>query len=478
MRSLVLRVAIQKEAPADWREVAGRVLQDEEVDLEWWDPHGPLPKDCDALVIDASLSEPIPSFRARFPCAALVAVAEQATPEQRLERIRLGCDEVVQRDQLSELYTLLRLSLERRKQEWNRFLSDGHLYQMQKLEAIGRMAAGVAHDVRHLAQITLGNCSLALRMASAADLQGMLGDARTSTEKSLQLVERLLRFVADEPYQGKRQRLVDWWRLQQPLVQAANSRRREMVVWEGESSWFNLDPSLLEQVFFNLVLNGLDALGRHGRLWLGFDTVEIGHPLHFPQGCLDRGTYGVLTVADDGEGIAPDSRQAIFEPFFTTKKDRGGTGLGLSTVLALLHSVGGNLVFDSVPGVGTSMRAFFPVCAEDLQPRLPLLEEPVLLLEANPEERFLQRGYLESLGVAAWEARDPSEARRLMRRHSPRTILADAHQFAGHTDSLGSPAEDCQRLITSVFPQSWLEHKGLLPPGWQYLARPWDLRQL
>lgn len=478
MRSLVMKVAVACDGSAAWSAAVRKALEGDSVDLQWLG-HDEMPiKDCDVVIVDRSQMGRVSDFRDQLPLAAIVILTAALEAEQALELVRQGADEVLPQDPPDDLYLRLRLALERRKQDWKRSIRDGHLYQVQKLEAVGRMAAGVAHDVRHLAQIILGNCSLALRCSqSNPKLQAMLVDARSATEKSLNLVDRLLRFVVDEPYRGQATRLDLWLEQQKPLIQAANQRRRAIEFWAQEDLWIEVDPSLLEQVLLNLTLNGLDAIGRRGSLWIGCEGVEVHHPFLLGESWLEPGRYAVVTVADNGGGVAVEHHKSIFEPFFTTKKESGGTGLGLSTVLALVHSLGGNLLFQSHWGSGTCMRAFLPAMQRESHP-CPTLAGPFLIVESDPGERLNHKQYLESLGAVVLEAREPAEALRLLSRHRPKTIIAEAHQLAGHSDSLGALSEDCQRLVTSLFPQSWLERKGLIPPGWDYLAKPWNSPRL
>jgi signal transduction histidine kinase len=476
MRSLVMKVAVAGDGSVDFSGSVRKALEGDAVDLQWLGPDELPIQDCDGLIVDSSHRDSMADFRQRFPLAAIVVLTDELHSDLALELVRRGADEVLPQDHLDDLYQRLRLARERRNQDWNRSLRDGHLYQVQKLEAVGRMAAGVAHDVRHLAQIILGNCSLALRCSVAhPELQSMLCDARSATEKSLNLVNRLLRFVVDEPYRGQATRLDLWLDQQRPLIEAANQRRRGIEFCVPEEIWIEVDPAVLEQVLLNLTLNGLDAIGRQGSLWIHCDGVQVDHPFLLGDRWLEPGRYAALTVADDGAGVAIEHQKTLFEPFFTTKKELGGTGLGLSTVLALLHSLGGNLLFQSFPGSGTCMRAFFPAIEREAHSCTSLLG-PFLIVEADPGERLNHRQYLESFGAVVLEAREPAEALRLLRTHRPQTIIAEAHQLAGHADSLGAFTEDCQRLVTSLFPQSWLERKGLIPPGWQYLAKPWNSR--
>lgn len=484
MRSLVMKVMLLDNGDLAWSERLEPFLKGDGVDLL----HAVIDhQDCDAVLVSPALQDQLSALRKGSPLAVLAVVAKAPSPEKALYWIRMGADEVVDEADLTGLYSKLRLALERRKQEWNRSLRDGHLYQLQKLEAVGRMSLGVAHDVRHLSQIILGNCSLALRLSNQGELQEMLCDIRGATQKSLTLTERLLRFVIDEPYRGQTHRLDQWLENQRPLLQATNQRRLPVIDCTDEARWLQVDPALLEQILLNLVINSLDALGRQGSLWIGVDGVEVGQPFLLQERCLEPGHYAVLTVADDGAGVPQKHLKSIFEPFFTTKRERGGTGLGLSTILALLHSQHGNLLIQSFEGAGTCTRVFLP--ASDPAPQREAFRPgSVLIIEADPGERLNHRQYLESLGRVVLEARDPGEALRLLKCERPAWIVAEAHQLAGYSEQLGKRAkehlvslealgDDCGLLVTSLFPQSWLQRKGLLPQGWSYLAKPWDARR-
>lgn len=476
MRSLVMKLLAPGHCSQAWQSVLQNIQEQEGVDLHWY-VEGEIPREeWDGILLWGASLKDIAACRSRLPWSAILVLEEELSSEQHLAFVRHGADEALCLERSEELYQRLRLALERRKQDWNRSLETGHLFQVQKLEALGRMAAGIAHDVRHLTQIVLGNCSLALRHSLAdPGLQEMLRDARSATQKSLNLVDRLLRFVRNEPYSGAATRLDLWLESQRPLLQAANQRRLSLHWLEGETRWVEIDPALLEQVLLNLFLNSLDAVGKSGNLWYGFDAVDLAHPFLLGERWLDPGSYAVLTVADDGSGIEPHLFNTIFDPFFTTKGDRGGTGLGLSTVLALLQSVGGELLLQSREGQGTCMRAFVP-CAPEPHPVSLTLGNPVLLLEADHHERLNHRHYLEDRGFTVLEARNAREARRLLQAHPPATLIAEAHQLQSGLATLGDLSSIPRRIVTSLFPEGWLQQRKMIPAGWTYLAKPWDRR--
>lgn len=476
MRSLVMKVLAPSQCTEPWRSVLQSVQEQEGVDLRWSSGTEIPNEEWDGILLWRTSAVEIATCRSRFPWSAILVLEEEVTAEDHLACVRHGADEALCPQSSQVLYQRLRLSLERRKQDWNRSLETGHLFQVQKLEALGRMAAGIAHDVRHLTQIVLGNCSLALRYSQTdPSLQEMLRDARSATQKSLNLVDRLLRFVRNEPYTGAATRLDLWLEAQRPLLQATNQMRLTLHTCDGEARLVEIDPALLEQVLLNLFLNAVDAVGKKGNLWYGFDAVDLAHPFMLGERWLDPGSYGVLTVADDGSGIAPEHLSSIFDPFFTTKGERGGTGLGLSTVLALLQSAGGEILLQSKEGQGTCMRAFFP-CAPEPETPAFLLGNPVLILEADHHERLNHRHYLEDLGFTVLEARNAKEAGRLLKAHPPASLIAEAHQLQAGLKILGDLNSIRQCVVTSLYPEGWLQHRQMIPNGWSYLAKPWDRR--
>jgi PAS domain S-box-containing protein len=302
------------------------------------------------------------------------------------------------------------------------------LRQSQKLEAVGRLAGGVAHDFNNLITAISGYAELGLRRIDAADpLARNLGEIRKAADRAASLTRQLLAF-------GRKQvlkpRVLD---LAGTVEQVEDLLRRLVgegvtleIAVEERSARVRADPVQLEQVLLNLVINARDAMPAGGRVTLRIRGTEVGGP---GSDELPPGPYVVLEVSDTGQGIGPESLPHIFEPFFTTKEVGAGTGLGLSTVYGIVKQSGGNVTVDSEPGRGAVFRVYLP--RVDEPPPAAAAEagsvlgragsETVLLVEDEAAIREMLREILTEEGYKVLSAASPEEALRAAR-EAPGTI--------------------------------------------------------
>lgn len=299
----------------------------------------------------------------------------------------------------------------------------------QKLEAVGRLAAGVAHDFNNLLTIMAAHLSFLEHRVGADDASGE--DVRTlqhACDRAGKLTAQLLAF-------GRRQ-VMEATRVDLNEAVRTTSRLLERSV--GEEVWVQLeldptapaieiDPGQLEQVLVNLGMNARDAMPEGGRLLFRTRLVPVE----------DEGGEGtgraVLEVIDDGEGMDEATRQRIFEPFFSTKRERGGSGLGLATCYGIVKQSGGDIEVESAPGRGTRFRMGFPA----LEPAVvvgagapsPSRERRVvggtaLLAEDDPLVRRSLRRVLAAGGYDVVEASDAASALRWLSAHQEECAAA------------------------------------------------------
>ncbi|MDR3718512.1 MAG: PAS domain S-box protein [Bryobacteraceae bacterium] len=289
--------------------------------------------------------------------------------------------------------------------------------QVQKLEAIGRLAGGVAHDFNNLLTVINGYGDLLLaRMSRDDPHRAAIQEIRQSGGRAADLTQHLLAFSRKQIIEPK---VLD---LNQLVSDMRNMLRR--LIGEDIRFEFNLDPSLgrvladsgqLTQVVMNLAVNARDAMPEGGAFTLETANVE------FPEGAQPPeipGRFVRLTAADTGVGIDPATLQRIFEPFFTTKAEGKGTGLGLSTVYGIVQQSGGWIAVESSPGNGATFRVFLPRAEEDasgvqaiVQPVADLRgSETILVVEDQEDVRRFIVEALRGYGYAILEASEPGEA--------------------------------------------------------------------
>jgi signal transduction histidine kinase len=245
---------------------------------------------------------------------------------------------------------------------------DAALRRAQKMEALGRMAGGIAHDFQNVLMI------LATELDGLGD--GLAGDGVLSPDRrdGIELMRQALRQAT-----GLTRRLLDFSRRREgetqrlavdealarmaPLLrQAAGGSVALTLATAAPAPPIRIDPVQLEQVVMNLVVNARDAMPRGGRLRLEVAGVDGASAQPTADG-VGPGAWALLRVADDGVGMGKDVLDRIFDPFFTTKSPEHGTGLGLATVYAIVRAAGGHVAVTSAPGAGTEFRVYLPAAA-------------------------------------------------------------------------------------------------------------------
>jgi two-component system, cell cycle sensor histidine kinase and response regulator CckA len=369
---------------------------------------------------------------------------------------------------------------------------EAQLHEAQRLEAIGRLAGGIAHDFNNLLSAIFGFARL-LGDDLPEDSPGQedVSEILLAAERAATLTRQLLAL-------GRKQIL-------EPRVLNVNVRLREMekllarVIGENVDLVFALDPSVknikvdptqLEQVVMNLVLNARDAMPRGGRVTVETASVELDARAPKRHGEAPAGPHVLIAVSDDGEGIAPELQDRVFEPFFTTKAAGRGSGLGLSSVLGIVKQSGGHIWLYSEPGQGTTFKVFFPVTQEAAVVRGPISEAPrqggketILLVEDDHGVRRFVRTALERNGYVVLAAASPAEARELAAQaRAIDLMLSDVVMPTTSgpelADELKVARPELRVLFTSGYAEHAIVHQGVLREGVEFLPKPLALETL
>jgi len=299
--------------------------------------------------------------------------------------------------------------------------SQDQLRRAEKMEAIGQLAGGVAHDFNNILTGMLGHIDL-MRMrlldhSAAPSIDQDLAALERSAERAADITRQLLTFSRKEaPEMGLAN-------LSRTLEQADIILRRliredvEFRVISEDTGFVPVSPTGLEQILMNLVLNASDAMPRGGALAVRTQRIDLSTPLALTTGELPAGRYICLTVADAGEGIPASRVERVFEPFYTTKPVGKGTGLGLSTVLGIVQRGGGQVDVRSVVGEGTTFHVYLPL-TEETAPSEPLITLPpaagagalVLVCEDDPTILGVLREVLSGAGYEVLAYSDPEQA--------------------------------------------------------------------
>jgi signal transduction histidine kinase len=247
--------------------------------------------------------------------------------------------------------------------------SEDELRHAHKMEAVGRLAGGVAHDFNNVLTAIFGYADLLMDQFGKDDpRRADLEEIRRSAERAATLTRQLLAFSRKQVMQPRLLSLNEVVTNLQKLMQRLVSEHISVELELAEGLWpVFADPGQIEQVLMNLAANARDAMPEGGRLDVGTSNLPVTADMIASVPGVAPGDYAVLTVTDTGAGIPETVRQNIFEPFFTTKDAGKGTGLGLATVYGIVKQTGGGICVTSEEGKGTRFRIFLPRAPEELR---------------------------------------------------------------------------------------------------------------
>ena len=316
--------------------------------------------------------------------------------------------------------------VQRKRAEEDRQKLQDQLVQAQKMESVGRLAGGVAHDFNNMLQAILGNAALALEdLPEASPVRESLEEIQKSAERSADLTRQLLAFARKQTIAPKVLDLNDTIAGMLKMLRRLIGEDVDLAWMPGVGLWpVKVDPSQIDQILTNLSLNARDAIVDTGKITLETnnitldDTYACSHPECAP------GDYVLLTVSDTGRGMDATTRARLFEPFFTTKEFGKGTGLGLATVFGVVQQNQGLINVYSEPGQGTTFKIYLPrattaaAVAEQKTVHHSLRgTETVLLVEDEEQIMKLGRRILEQRGYKVLAALTPDDALALAREH-------------------------------------------------------------
>ncbi|WP_437814709.1 ATP-binding protein [Sorangium sp. So ce1078] len=367
------------------------------------------------------------------------------------------------------------------------------LLHSQKLEAIGRLAGGVAHDFNNMLTAIFGHRELAVRkVPPSSPVLEHLTQIGTAAERAAALTRQLLAFARKQLIQPT---VVDPNALilgVEPLLRPLVGEDVELAVLPGSQVWpIHIDRGQFEQLLMNLAVNARDAMPAGGRLTIETANTTIGADDAERRPELEPGDYVELTVTDTGQGIEDAIRQYVFEPFFTTKEPGKGSGLGLATCHGIVKQHGGHIWFSSAAGQGTRFTIFFPRvrgAPSELPARAPSTVtgggETVLVVEDEAQVRDLCVAALRSFGYSVLAARNGKEAVALAATHPGAihllvsdVVLPDARGPA-LAAALARARAPLPVLYASGYTEDSLLPGDLLDGSVHFLAKPYTPTQL
>ena len=424
------------------------------------------------------------------PCLVVSGTVDEETA---VSAMHAGARDFVAKGKLTRLVPAVRRSLAetearlaRKRAEEALRKTEEQLRQAQKLEAIGSLAGGIAHDFNNLLSVILSYASLVGDALKDGDpLLGDVQEIRSAGERATDLTRQLLAF-------SRKQMLLPRTIDPKKLLRNMEKMLRRLV---GEDVRLSLDidrqdgmiyadPTQVEQVVMNLVVNARDAMPEGGRVFIETADMKLDDAYAAQNVDVTPGPYVRIAVADTGCGMDEETLSRIFEPFFTTKEAGKGTGLGLSTVFGIVKQSGGHISVQSEPGRGTRFEVYLPLSEQAAEPSFQPPHpkdlrgtETILLVEDEDQVRALIRTVLRRSGYNVLEAQNGGEAFLICEDHAGEIPLLvtdvvmprmNGRQVAERLRLL-RPA--MRVLYVSGYTETSVVHRGI-EPGVSFLQKP------
>ena len=427
---------------------------------------------------------------ARWPAIPLIFVSGTLGEERAIESLKSGATDYVLKERLARLVPAVRRAMQEVQERAERLRLEAQFIEAQKMEVLGQLAGGVAHDFNNFLAVIMGNGELiASKLGPDSPLRNYAEEIRHASEQAAGLTRQLLVFSRKQTVQPVVLNLNDVVKGLDKMLRRLIGENIEMTVVPGAAIGRVLaDSGYIGQVLMNLVVNARDAMPNGGRLTIATNNVTLNE--HYTRTHPDAvpGDYVMLSVSDTGTGMTEQVKAHLFEAFFTTKPSGKGTGLGLATCQTIVQQSGGHFAVESEVGKGATLTVYFPRVEQPLEVvvrpiptgPLPRGTECLLVVEDEPSVRELARGVLETLGYEVLSAANGQEALQVTRQHKGppiRLVVTDVIMplMGGPVmaDWLTAIHPGLKILFTSGYTDNAIARLGVLEPGVAFLPKPY-----
>jgi signal transduction histidine kinase len=456
----------------------------------------------DGLDIDLILSDfTLPSFdglsamgisHARWPELPFILVSGTLGEDLAVDSLKGGATDYILKNNLGRLAPAVRRAMHEVEQRAGQRRLEAQFIEAQKMEVIGLLASGVAHDFNNiLAIIMFCGDLIAAQLDAQSSLRQYTDEIRLAADRASGLTRQLLIFSRNQTVQPIVLDLNDVIHDLDQMLRRLISENVEMTVLPDTAlGHIKADPGYVGQVLMNLVVNARDAMSGGGKITVATSNVTLDEAAARANVGATPGEFVMMTVSDTGSGMTSEVKAHLFEAFFTTKVKGKGTGLGLATCKTIVQQSGGWIGVDSIAGRGTTFRIYFPRLDAplDIATRrsqtgpLPRGTETLLIVEDDPAVRNLARGLLQHLGYRVLAAANGQEGLRVVRDHKGSPIqlvvtdiimpLMGGKVMAGW---LQVTHPELKVLFTSGYADDATVQSGALDPGVAFLPKPYTL---
>jgi signal transduction histidine kinase len=429
--------------------------------------------------------------RERLPEVPFILVSGTAGEEEAIRSLQCGATDYVVKGHLSRLVPEVRRAMQAVAEHAERRQLEEQFIQSQKMEVIGQLAGGVAHDFNNILAVIIGYADLMMQqLGPAHPLHKHASEIQHAVERASKLTRQLLIFSRKQAVQPVVLDLNEVLKNLDKMLRKLIDENIEMILVPGKSiGRVKADSGYVGQVLMNLVINARDAMPNGGKLTIETHDVAVAEAYAYAHPNLIPGDYVMLAVSDTGTGMTDEVKKHLFEPFYTTKPKGKGTGLGLTTCQTIINQSGGHVGVYSEEGKGTTFKVYLPrvrqapqvATASATAGPLPRGTETLLVVEDEPALRLLAQGVLAGQGYEVLLATNGQDGLRVAREHkgSPiRLTVTDVimPQMGGKVmaDWLKATYPDIKVLFTSGYTDDAIVHHGVLDPGVAFLPKPYS----
>jgi two-component system cell cycle sensor histidine kinase/response regulator CckA len=432
----------------------------------------------------------ITTVRAKWPDLPIILVSGTAGEELAVDSFKAGATDYVLKEHLFRLPGAVRRAMQEVEERAERRRLEAHFIEAQKMEVIGQLVSGVAHDFNNILAVIIGYSDLITSdLGPDSPLRRYIEEIRHASDRAAGLTRQLLVF-------GRKQTVIPVVLDLNDVVNDLDKMLRRLIdaniemttVLGKKIGHVKADSGYVGQVLMNLVVNARDAMPNGGKLTIATNNVKLDETEARAQPGAIPGDYVMLSVSDTGTGMTDEVKALLFEAFFTTKPLGKGTGLGLATCQTIVHQSGGHIGVNTEVGKGTTFKIYFPRVVQPLDVAarpigtgpLPRGTETLLVVEDEPSVRHLARSVLDNLGYEVLSASNGQDALHVAREHkgSPiRLVVTDVIMplMGGKVmaEWLQATFPDLKILFTSGYTDDAISHHGVLETGVEFLAKPY-----
>ncbi len=432
----------------------------------------------------------IKAVRAKWPDLPVILISGTLGEEQAIDSLKSGATDYVLKQRLLRLAPAVRRAMHEVEGRAERRRLEAQFIEAQKMEVVGQLAGGVAHDFNNILAVIMGCGDLiASKLSADSPLRKFTEEIQHTSERAAGLTRQLLVFSRKQTVQPVVLDLNNAVKDLDKMLRRLIDENIELTVVPGNQiGRVKADSGYVGQVLMNLVVNARDAMPNGGRLSIATNNVTLDENYTHTHRGVIPGDYVMLSVSDTGTGMTDEVKAHLFEAFFTTKPKGKGTGLGLATCQTIVEQSGGHIGVYSEVGKGTTFKIYFRRVEQPLSAAvtpiqtgpLPRGTETLLVVEDEPSVRHLARGVLEAQGYEVLSASNGQDALHVAREHkgSPiRLVITDVIMplMGGKVmaEWLKTTYPDLKILFTSGYTDDAIAQHGVLEPGVAFLPKPY-----